>query len=262
MGIVNVTPDSFSNAGEHADLQAAIEAALAMEADGADIIDVGGESTRPGSDAVGVDEEMARVIPVVEGLTGRLRIPISIDTRKPEVARRAVEAGAAIINDVTAFADDAMVELAAKTGAGCVLMHMLGEPKTMQDEPVYGDVMGEITAFLDERAGRLGAAGVGRERIVVDPGIGFGKTLRHNLEVFDRLGELAGLGHPILVGPSRKRFIGDVLGTDVGDRLEGTAAAVSYAIVRGAHIVRVHDVKEMVRVVRMTDALVRGAVEG
>lgn len=261
MGIVNATPDSFSNAGEHADPQAAIEAALAMEADGADIIDIGGESTRPGSEAVSVDEELARVIPVMEELTGRLKIPISIDTRKPDVARRAIEAGATIVNDVTAFGDDAMVELAAKTGVGCVMMHMLGEPKTMQDKPVYEDVVGEIAIFLDERAKRLEAAGVGRDRIVVDPGIGFGKTLDHNLEILDRLGELTALGYPILVGPSRKRFIGDVLGTDVDERLEGTAAAVSYAIVQGARVVRVHDVREMVRVARMTDALVRGTAE-
>ena len=261
MGVLNVTPDSFSNPGEHSDPQVAIEAAVAMEADGADIIDVGGESTRPGSRPVEADEELSRVIPVLEGLAGRLSVPISIDTRKPEVARGVLEAGAAIVNDVTAFADDAMVQLAASTDVGCVLMHMLGEPGTMQDEPAYDDVMGEISGFLRERSDVLVAAGVARERIVVDPGIGFGKTLAHNLEIFDRLGELAGLGFPMLVGPSRKRFIGDVLGTEVDERLEGTAAAVCYAILQGASVVRVHDVKQMARVARMTDALVRGTTD-
>lgn len=258
MGVVNVTPDSFSNPGEHFDAKTAIEAALAMEADGADIIDIGGESTRPGAEPVSIEDELARVMPVIEGLVGKLKIPISIDTRRAEVARRAVEAGAAIVNDVTAFGDEKMIELAAGTEVGCVLMHMLGEPQTMQDSPAYEDVMGEISAFLGERAARLVEAGVARERIVVDPGIGFGKTLEHNLEIFDRLGELAALGYPILIGPSRKRFIGSVLGTEVDERLEGTTTAVSYAIVQGARIVRVHDVKEMVRVVLMTDALVRG----
>lgn len=262
MGVVNVTPDSFSNAGEHLEVSTAVEAALAMEADGADIVDIGGESTRPGAGPVSADEELSRVMPVVEGLAGKLSIPISIDTRRVEVARRSVDAGAAIVNDVTAFADEKMVELAAETRVGCVLMHMLGEPRTMQENPVYEDVMGEIAAFLGARAQVLIEAGVERERIVVDPGIGFGKTLEHNLEIFDRLGELVGLGYPVLVGPSRKRFIGAVLGTEVYERLEGTSASVSYAIVQGAGIVRVHDVKQMVRVARMTDALVRGVAAG
>lgn len=258
MGVVNVTPDSFSNPGEHFEPDAAIEAALAMEADGADIVDVGGESTRPGSQPIGVEEELERVMPVIEGLAGRLEIPISSDTRRAQVARRAIDGGARIINDVTSFGDGAMVELASSTDVGCVLMHMLGEPATMQENPAYEDVMGEIAAFLKARSGRLVEAGVERERIVLDPGIGFGKTLEHNLEIFNRLGELSALGFPVLVGPSRKRFIGAILGTEVDERLEGTTAAVAYAIVRGARIVRVHDVKAMVRVARMTDALLRG----
>ncbi|RJQ52646.1 MAG: dihydropteroate synthase [Actinobacteria bacterium] len=262
MGIVNVTPDSFSDPGRYERGEDAVEAAMRMETDGADIVDVGGESTRPGAAPVDEHEELERVLPVLEGLKGRISIPISIDTSKPGVARAAIEAGAAIVNDVTAFAESEMVRLAAESGAGCVLMHMKGEPRTMQEKPAYDDVMGEISAFLTQRADRLLEAGVDRRAIVLDPGIGFGKTTEHNLEIFDRLGELAALGFPVLVGPSRKRFIGEVLGTDIDERLEGTAAAVSYAILRGARIVRVHDVREMARVVRMTDTLREGKSRG
>ncbi len=258
MGVVNVTPDSFSDPGRFYDKSQAIDAAMKMEAEGADIVDIGGESARPHAEPVSVEEELARVLPVIEGLVGRLSIPISIDSRKPEVSTRAVEAGAAIINDITAFSDERMVQLAVESGCGCCVMHMQGEPRTMQENPTYEDVMGEIVAFLRERGAMLADAGVLPEKIAVDPGIGFGKTLAHNLEIFERLGELRGLGFPILVGSSRKRFIGTVLDTDVDERLEGTAATVSYAIVQGAQIVRVHDIKEMARVAKMTDALVSG----
>ena len=257
MGIVNVTPDSFSDGGAHADTDAAVAHGLSLIADGADMLDVGGESTRPGAEPVTTEDELRRVIPVIEGLHATAPdAPISIDTAKSAVARRAIEAGAAIVNDITALRGDlAMARVVADSGAGVVLMHMLGSPRTMQNDPRYGDVVREVGDFLVGRAAEIETAGVERARIALDPGIGFGKTLAHNLELFRRLPELIERGYPWLVGSSRKAFIGKVLDLPVGDRLEGTAATVAAAVLAGARIVRVHDVRAMARVARMAAAL-------
>jgi dihydropteroate synthase len=258
MGVVNVTPDSFSDGGSFLDPNAAIEHGLRLVADGADILDVGGESTRPGSDPVPADEEAGRVIPVVGALVERTAVPISVDTRKAAVARGALGAGAAIVNDVTAGADPEMFAVVRDAGAGLVLMHMKGEPKTMQDEPTYHDVVAEVRGFLGARVDAAVAAGIGRGRLSIDPGIGFGKTLEHNLALLRDLARLRDLGVPVLVGPSRKRFIGALTGAEADDRLEGTAGAVAWCAAQRADVVRVHDVREMSRVVRVVDAIVRG----
>lgn len=255
LGVVNVTPDSFSDGGRFLDPAAAAAHGRALLAEGADALDVGGESTRPGAEPVPEEEELRRVLPVVEALAGEA--PVSIDTRKPGVARRALAAGASIVNDVSALADPAMREAVRETGAEAILMHMKGEPGTMQKEPRYGDVVAEVAAFLLERARAAGMDGIPRDRIVIDPGIGFGKTLEHNLALLRRLQEICALGYPVLVGPSRKRFLGEILDLPVGDRLEGTAAAVACAVMGGASVVRVHDVRAMARVVRVAEA-VRG----
>lgn len=257
MGIVNVTPDSFSDGGRFSRTEIAIEHGLELIRDGADILDVGGESTRPGSDQVSLEEELWRVVPVVEGLRGVTDVPISVDTTKAEVARQTLAAGADIINDITALrGDPELGVVAAESGAGLVLMHMLGTPKTMQVEPHYQDVMAEVIAFLKERTEAAEAAGIRRGQIVLDPGIGFGKALGHNLEIFRRLRELVDEGWPVLMGPSRKGFIGALLGgAPVDQRVEGTAAAVTASILAGARIVRVHDVREMARVARVADAI-------
>lgn len=248
MGILNVTPDSFSDGGRFLSPDAAVKRALIMEKEGADIIDVGGESSRPGAEPVPVEEELRRVIPVLERLRGKLRIPISIDTTKAEVAEAALRAGASIVNDISALRfDPAMASVVAEFGAGLVLMHMLGTPKTMQQAPHYEDVVREVREFLAERALYAQSQGIPREAIAVDPGIGFGKTVEHNLELLRRLPELVELGFPVLVGPSRKSFIGAVLGLGVEERLEGTLAACAVAVVRGADILRVHDVREVRR---------------
>lgn len=245
MGILNVTPDSFSDGGEFAETKTAVEQALRMAADGAAIIDVGGESTRPGSRGVSTEEEIARVVPVIESITSEVACPVSIDTTKPEVARAAFEAGASVINDVTALGDAEMRRFAAQAGCPVILMHMKGTPRTMQKSPFYRDLMGEITLFLREAVGRAVEGGVDFEQIVVDPGIGFGKSVRHNLEILRRLKVLASLGRPIMVGTSRKSFIGKIVDAEVKERAFGTAASVALALDRGAHILRVHDVKEM-----------------
>lgn len=259
MGILNVTPDSFADGGRYSNVQAAVEHGLQMAAEGADIIDIGGESTRPGAEPVPIEEELKRTIPVIEGLCARLNMPISIDTYKFEVARKALDAGAAIVNDISALrADKKMAKLVADRNVPVIIMHMQGTPKNMQKHPQYKDVMGEIIAFLRERGEHALREGVLRERIIVDPGIGFGKTLTHNLQIMRRLPELRSLGFPILMGTSRKSFIGFALDLPVEERLEGTAATVAYSIAQGANIIRVHDVKEMARVARMTDAMVRG----
>jgi dihydropteroate synthase len=244
MGIVNVTPDSFSDGGRYLDAAAAIEHGLALAHEGAAIIDVGGESTRPGASAVGVAEELRRVVPVIEGLiAARVDAVISIDTSKLEVARAALDAGATFVNDVTAFRGaPALASLVAARGAECCLAHMRGEPRTMQREPRYDDVVGEVRAFLQARVALALTAGIERERIVVDPGIGFGKTLAHNLELLDRLDELAVLGQPILIGTSRKSFLGTLTGRRERDRLGGTIATNVIALLRGASVFRVHDV--------------------
>jgi dihydropteroate synthase len=258
MGVVNVTPDSFSDGGQFADPARAGEHALELVAAGADIVDIGGESTRPGALPVSVGEELGRILPVIEEVARKSDAPISVDTYKADVADAALSAGAAMVNDISALRfDPRMVEIVASRGAPVVLMHMKGTPRNMQTDPRYDDVLDEVFRFLAERVGFAQEAGIGPERIVVDPGIGFGKRLRDNLVLLNRIGEFSALGCPVLVGPSRKSFIGTTLDLPVDERLEGTAAAVAVAIVGGAHIVRVHDVKEMSRVARMVDAIVR-----
>jgi dihydropteroate synthase len=256
MGVLNVTPDSFSDGGRFLDHRAAIAHGLSMAAEGADLLDVGGESSRPG--AVYVDErtELDRVLPVIQELAAATDVPISIDTRKAAVARAAVEAGALVVNDVSAGRDDPdLLGVAADAKAAVVLMHMLGTPRTMQDNPTYTDVVAEVEAFLADRARAAEAAGVPHDRLVVDPGIGFGKRDEHNYALLADLARFTELGHPVMVGTSRKGFIGRALGLPMHERLEGTAATVVWAVERGARIVRVHDVRHMVRVVRMTEAL-------
>jgi dihydropteroate synthase len=263
MGVLNVTPDSFSDGGRYLRVDRALAHAEAMTEAGADLIDIGGESTRPGAPAVSLDDELRRVIPVIERVAARCRVPISIDTSKAEVARRAIEAGAAMINDVTALrGDPAMAGVAAQAGVPVVLMHMQGTPRTMQRRPRYRALMDDLLRFFRERIAAAVAAGIDRRRIILDPGIGFGKTLAHNLEILRRLDIPARLGRPILVGPSRKSFLGKLTGEPVGQRLEGTAAAVTAAVLHGAQLVRVHDVAEMARVVRVADAIRRGSVQG
>ncbi|HJU57678.1 MAG TPA: dihydropteroate synthase [Actinomycetota bacterium] len=259
MGILNVTPDSFSDAGKFFTDRAAIDRGAEMIDQGADVVDVGGESTRPGSDPVPADEEVRRVLPVIEQLARHIStVPISIDTRKAEVAARALEAGASIVNDVSAGSDPVMFELAREYGAGIVLMHMQGDPQTMQVAPTYDDVVDEVHEYLRGRVEAAEFAGIEPDRIVVDPGIGFGKNTNHNLELLQRIDAFADLGRPVLVGPSRKRFIGTLLDLPENERVEGTAAAVAWSVSRGAHAVRVHDVKEIGRVVRVVDAIARG----
>ncbi|MBW3588611.1 MAG: dihydropteroate synthase [Actinobacteria bacterium] len=257
MGILNVTPDSFSDGGLFTDREAAISRGIEMAREGADIIDIGGESTRPGADPVPSDEEMRRVLPVVEGLARGTDAVISIDTTKAVVAEAAIEAGAAIINDVSAMRFDArMKDIARVSGAGVVLMHMVGEPRTMQQDPRYTDVVREVRQALDEWAAAANKSGISRESIAIDPGIGFGKTAGHNLLLLKEIRELTELSnYPVVVGPSRKSFIGTTLDLPVEERLEGTAAVVAWAVANGANVVRVHDVKEMVRVTRMVEAV-------
>ncbi|TDB38293.1 MAG: dihydropteroate synthase [Actinobacteria bacterium] len=258
MGVLNVTPDSFSDGGEFDDPLSALEHGRQMVADGAAIIDVGGESTRPGSDEVLPAEEVTRVRPVVAALARDYGVPVSVDTRHASVARAAIEAGASIINDVSGFRDPRMVRVALECEAGLVIMHMLGEPKTMQAEPRYADVVGEVGEYLAGRAQELEALGVARQRICIDPGIGFGKTLEHNLELLRRLPEFAALGYPVLVGASRKSLIGMLLAEpDPKRRLEGSLAIAMWAASHGAAVIRVHDVYETARVLRTW-----GAIEG
>ncbi|MCU0233695.1 MAG: dihydropteroate synthase [Thermoanaerobaculales bacterium] len=262
MGILNVTPDSFSDGGRHVALAAALERARAMVAEGADLVDVGGESTRPGAAAVTADEEIRRVVPVIEALAAELPVAVSVDTSKPEVMRAAVAAGAGMINDVAALRRPGAVEMATALGVPVCLMHMQGEPRTMQQDPRYDDVVGEVTAFLRARVAACTAAGMPRERLLVDPGFGFGKTLAHNLALLRGLPVVAGLGVPVLVGLSRKTMIGALLGDlPVGERLYGSVAAALVAVERGAAIVRVHDVAPTVQALRVL-AGVRGAVGG
>ncbi len=259
MGILNVTSDSFSGDSIYRNVDAAEQCALQMVADGADIIDIGGESTRPGAETVSAEEEIERVLPVVERLAATVNVPLSVDTRKAPVARAAVQAGASIINDITGLrGDPEMVHVAAESDVGLVLMHMQGTPQTMQQNPTYTDLVGEISDTLRGGIELAQQHGVSAERIVLDPGIGFGKTLEHNLHILRCLRAFQQLGRPILIGTSRKSFIGKVLDLPVEQRLFGTAATLAIAIANGADIVRVHDVKEMTQVARMTDAIVRG----
>ena len=258
MGVVNVTPDSFSDGGRFLDPDAAVAHALRLVEDGADIVDVGGESSRPGAEPIPVDEEEARVLPVIRRLAAEHpALAISIDTRKPEVAAAALEAGACIVNDISGGRDEAMFAVARDAEAGMVLMHMLGDPKSMQEAPHYVDVVAEVKEFLRERIESAEFAGLGPEHLCIDPGIGFGKNLEHNLLLLRHVDALADLGRPILVGPSRKRFIGTILDLPAEERVEGTAGAVAWLVSRGVHIVRVHDVREIARVVRVVDAIAR-----
>jgi dihydropteroate synthase len=257
MGVLNVTPDSFSDGGLYLDSPGAVARALEMERAGADIIDVGGESTRPGADSISASDEMRRILPVLEKLRGRLKIPISIDTSKAEVAEAAAYQGAEIINDVTALrADPRLAEIAAKWRLPLILMHMRGDPRTMQKRPFARDVMRDVSTDLRHAVGVARRAGVPKSQIVLDPGIGFGKSAAQNYELLQKLPELARLGHALLVGTSRKSFLAKVPGSAPdADRIWGTAATVAASIFGGAHIVRVHDVAEMVQVARVTDAV-------
>ena len=261
MGIVNVTPDSFSDGGRFADPGRAVEHALAMVADGADILDIGGESTRPGAEPVGEAEELRRVLPVIRALRSQSQVLISIDTMKASVARAALDAGADIINDVTGLRGDAaMVRLAAERDCGLVAMHMIGDPQTMQTAPHYDDVVAEVRSYLNERLRRLTASGIAPERIALDPGFGFGKTLDHNLSLLRHLPQLAIGDRPLLIGVSRKSMIGKVLhSTEMADRHWPTIALTAYAREHGARILRVHDVKPNAQALRMIEAILGGA---
>jgi dihydropteroate synthase len=260
MGVLNVTPDSFSGDGIYGDPAAASARAAEMVSEGADIIDIGGESTRPGAEYVGADEESRRVLPPLKGVL-ELEVPVSVDTYKPEVASQALEMGAAMINDVTGLRDPRMVKLVADHGAGAVIMHMRGEPRTMQLDPSYpGGVLNEVKAFLEARVAAAESAGIGSERIVVDPGIGFGKTSAHNLELLQGLGSLKDMKKPILVGTSRKGFLAKLAGDPAdGSRLGGSVAAAAVSVLNGADIVRVHDVAECRRALALVDAISRGS---
>ncbi|MCX6135621.1 MAG: dihydropteroate synthase [Ignavibacteriales bacterium] len=254
MGILNVTPDSFSDGGSYFDTELAVARGLELVQQGADFLDIGGESTRPGSDPVTEAEEIRRVVPVIERLSKGVGIPLSVDTYKSNVARAALRAGASVVNDISGMTyDPAMIDVICEYGAAVVLMHVLGTPKTMQVNPTYDYVVHDVYSFLEKQAWL--AHGRGVRQIIVDPGLGFGKGLEDNYVLMRRLGEFNRLGYPLLVGPSRKSFIGKLLDLPVDQRLEGTAAAVTACILRGAHIVRVHDVREMKRVAVVADAL-------
>jgi dihydropteroate synthase len=256
MGIVNVTPDSFSDGGSFLEPSAAIDHALEQVEQGAAIVDIGGESTRPGAQPVEEREELRRVMPVLNALAGRLQVPISIDTMKPAVARAAVEAGASIINDVGANrTDDAMWRLVAETGTGYVCMHMQGTPQTMQKDPAYKDVVREVGDFFSERINRMCDCGIRREQLILDPGIGFGKTLEHNIELLAGLSSFLALERPLLLGVSRKSFIGKLPGARPGARLAGALACACLAVEAGVHILRAHDTAETVEALRMTEAI-------
>jgi dihydropteroate synthase len=264
MGVVNVTPDSFSDGGRYFDTEAAVAHGLRLAAAGADVLDVGGESTRPGSPPVSADEELARILPVLQGLRARTDVPLSVDTTKAAVAREALKAGAVLVNDISGFHFDAeLPRVVAEAGAACCLMHIQGTPETMQKEPHYGDVVDEVLAFLEEGVERAVAAGVRRERVLVDPGIGFGKTLGHNLFLLRRLGELRVLGLPLLVGTSRKSFLGRLAGGKPADeRLAATLGSVAAMAAAGdTDFVRVHDVAEVRDALAVADA-VRSALDG
>lgn len=257
MGILNVTPDSFSDGGEYADLDRAVERAIAMEKDGAGIIDIGGESTRQDSKVISADEEAARVLPVIKALKGRLRVPISIDTRNSSVASQAIECGAEIVNDVSALSHDKdMCDVVGRYGSGLILMHMKGTPQTMQASPEYDDLVGEIIDYLKRSIEKARSSGVSEDCIAVDPGIGFGKTVEHNLTILNRLDEFKILDKPICIGASRKSFIGKVLSVaNPSDRTSGSLAAAVIAAMKGAKIVRAHDVKETVHAVKIAQSV-------
>jgi dihydropteroate synthase len=257
MGVLNVTPDSFSDGGRFLDTEAAVRQGLALAAQGAAFIDVGGESTRPGADPVGTEEELRRVIPVIERLRGATTAVISVDTSKPEVMRAAAAAGAGLINDVRALREPGALAAAHDSGCAVCLMHMQGEPRTMQHEPVYADVVAEVRAFLAERLAACRAAGIEAARLVVDPGFGFGKTLEHNLTLLRHLGELCSAGAPLAVGLSRKSMVGKLTGRPEGERMLGSVVLAALAVLAGASIVRAHDVAETVEALKVV-AAVRG----
>jgi len=263
MGVLNVTPDSFSDGGLFLEPAKAIEHGLLMAEQGADIIDVGGESSRPGADAVGLDEELRRVIPVIAGLASRLEIPLSVDTYKAQVAEQAIEAGAQMINDISGLNfDPQMPAVAARFDTPLIIMHIKGNPRTMQQAPLYDDVMGEIIAFLREGIERAERAGVDPHQVIVDPGIGFGKRVQDNLLILNHLDQLAVLERPILIGTSRKSFIGSVLSQEVDQRVIGTLATVAVSVLKGAHIVRVHDVPAIRQTAAMVDAIINPEGQG
>jgi len=256
MGIVNVTPDSFSDGGQYLDPPAAVAHALQLVEQGAEILDVGGESTHPGAAPVGEAEELRRVMPVIERLARRLKLPISIDTVKPGVARAALAAGASIVNDVAANREDrALWEVVAEAGAGYVCMHMQGTPLTMQANPAYTDVVREVAEFFSERIRRLNGCGVGQDQIILDPGIGFGKTVEHNLQLLGAAQKFTSLERPLLLGVSRKSFMGKLLGVELAARLPAALACACLAVSAGVQIVRAHDVAETVQAIRMTEAI-------
>lgn len=253
MGILNVTPDSFSDGGKFLDTEHAVAQAKQMIADGADIIDIGGESSRPGSEQVSEKEELRRVIPVVHRLLHEVNVPLSIDTTKPTVAEECLKAGVHLVNDITGLKNKKMISVVAKYNVPVIIMHMQGEPKTMQKNPIYNDVVKDIKRFFTQQIKEAKKKKI--KTIILDPGMGFGKTTEHNLEILRRLHEFSTLKCPLLVGPSRKSFIGNISGLPVTDRLEGTLAAMSIAIMNGAHIIRVHDVRECKRAAQIADAI-------
>ena len=255
MGIVNVTPDSFSDGGRHDTVEAAVAHGLKLAAEGADLLDVGGESTRPGADPVSLEDELARVVPVIERLARETSLPISVDTSKPEVMRAAVAAGAGMINDVYALRREGALDAAASLGVPVVLMHMLGEPQGMQDAPHYDDVVGDVHRFLAERLFACEMAGIAKKNLVVDPGFGFGKTLEHNLRLLRQLARLADLGVPVLAGLSRKRSLGEITGRAVDERVHASVAAAVLAAEYGARLVRVHDVAATVDAMKVWAAV-------
>jgi dihydropteroate synthase len=258
MGIVNVTPDSFSDGGQFFEPSAAMDRALELAEQGAEIIDIGGESTRPRAEIVGEAEELRRILPVLEGLEGRLKVPISIDTQKPAVARAALEAGASLVNDIAANRSDAeMWKVVAEAGAGYVAMHMQGTPQTMQINPAYGDVVQEVALFFEDRLARITGSGLSAEQIIFDVGIGFGKKLEHNLDLLGALNEFARFQRPLLVGVSRKSFIGALSGAGGGGRLPGALACACWAVQNGVQIIRTHDVGETLQAVRMMEAILQ-----
>jgi dihydropteroate synthase len=262
MGVLNVTPDSFSDGGEFLDTQKAVEHGLKMASEGAAIIDVGGESTRPGAELVSTKQQIERVLPVIQSLYQKINVPISIDTYNVEVAEAALDSGAAIINDITALSDERMAALAAGHDVPVVLMHMQGTPATMQTEPKYDDAVGEVLEFLLNRAKRAEQFGIPRQRIFIDPGIGFGKTLEHNLLLLKNIDKFVDTDYRVLIGPSRKSFIGGITGRkNPAERIFGTAATVALCAAAGVSIVRVHDVAEMMDVVKITNAVEKSGID-
>jgi dihydropteroate synthase len=260
VGVLNVTPDSFSDGGQTFETAPAIDRALGMESEGADIIEIGGESTRPGAKRISAREELFRVLPVISGLSGRLRVPISIDTYKSEVAAAAAAEGASIINDVSALRfDPSLADVVAREHAALVLMHMRGEPATMQKIEPSPEIFTEICSDLEEAIRMAELRGVGRDQLVIDPGIGFGKTLEQNLAILNRLERFETFNLPLMIGTSRKSFIGRITGSKENDRIFGSASSIAIGILRGAHMVRVHDVKQMVEVARVADAILAAA---